>query len=152
MSAARNIRLGWIAQELASGKSNAQIVLDCMARFKGVSEKVARKDLKEILQRLTEIELECLPEVKTRMMEVGWKLLEEARKLGQYGPAVNQFKTMAIMSGALDEKKESKQENTGTPENAIIRERISQLMKSKRLQEDAKAAGIDLEALKDGQE
>ncbi len=151
MSAPRNKRLAWIAQELGVGKSNAQIVLDCMTIFPGVSEKVARKDLKEILQRLTEIELECLPEVKQRFMEIGWKLLQEARSLAQMGPAVNQFKTMATMAGVYNEKPTT--DNSGdSPESAVVRERIAQLMKSKRIREDAQKAGVDLDKLKNDDE
>jgi len=150
MSAARNVRLAWIAQELSKGKSNGQIILDCMTQFPGVSEKVARKDLKEILQRLTEIEADTLVEAKTRFMEIGWKLLEECRSLAQMGPAVNQFKTLATMAGVLNEKDPDKQAGpTGSPESAIVRERIAQLMKSKAVQEKAQEAGIDLDSMKE---
>jgi hypothetical protein len=149
MSATRNQRLAWIAKQLSEGKSNSAIVLDCMTAFKGVSETVARRDLKEILQRLTEIEIEGLPEIKTRMMEVGWKLLEDARSLGQMGAAVNQFKTLAILSGALNEHEKENKQQTGTPESQVIRERIAQLMKSKKIQAQAQDAGIDLKELKD---
>lgn len=152
MGASRNQRLAWIAQELSKGKSNAAIVLDCMTKFPGVSEKVARKDLKEILGRLTEIELETLQDAKTRFMEVGWKLLEEARSLAQMGAAVNQFKTLVAMAGLLNEKQEATKEATGVPESNVIRERIAQLMKSRKVQAEAKAAGIDLAEMKDKDE
>lgn len=141
----RNTRLAWIAQEISKGQSNASIIVACMAKFPGVSEAVARKDLKEIMARLTEIELENLPEIKTRFMEIGWKLLEECRSVAQYGPAVNQFKTLAAMAGVLTEKGQIADGSpTGTPEAEIIRKRIAQLMKDKKVKADAEAAGIDL--------
>lgn len=150
MSAARNQRLAWLAQEISKGKSNAMIVVDCMAAFPNVSEKTVRKELKELLQRFQEIELESLPELKARFLEIGFKLMEEARSLAQMGPAVNQFKTLAAISGVLNEKKlEDSGAPTGNPENALVRERIAQLMKSKAVRAQAKEAGIDLDALKD---
>ncbi len=150
MAAPRTQRLGWLAQELSKGKSNAQIIIDGMASFPGVSETTMRKDLKEILQRITDIELENLPTIKARLMEVGWKLMEEARQLAQLGPAVTQFKTLAIISGAMSEKStETTTNNTGVPESTQVRERIAIMMRNKKLREDAVAAGIDLEALKD---
>lgn len=148
MSAARNQRLAWISQEIAKGKSNATIVLECMAKFPGTSEHVARKDLKELLQRLTEIELENLPEIKTRFLEIGWKLLEECRSLAQMGPAVNQFKALAIMSGVLNEKGvDTSGAATGSPESEVVRNRIKELMKNKKIKQEAKDAGIDLDEL-----
>lgn len=151
MSAARNRRLAWMAQEISKGKSNAMIVLDCMTAFPGTSEKTARKELKELLQRLTEIELESLPEVKSRFMEMGFKLLEECRSLAQMSAAVNQFKALAAIAGVLSDKpnQETTGQATGSPESAIVRERIKQLMKNKSVQEQAKAAGIDLEEMQD---
>ena len=104
MSASRNIRLAWIAQELAKGKSRASIVLDCMVQFKGVSEKTARKDLKEILQRITEIDNETLAEARTHVLEAGWALMQEARSLAQMGPAVNQFKNICTLMGLMSDR------------------------------------------------
>lgn len=154
MSAARNQRLAWLAQELSKGKTNAAIVLDCMTKFPNVSEKTVRKELKELLQRLTDIEMECLPEVKTRFLEIGFKLLEECRSLAQMSAAVNQFKALAQMSGVLSEKpaESTSGPSNGSPESIIVRERIKQLMKNKNIREQAEAAGIDLDELaKDGE-
>lgn len=150
MSAARNLRLAWLAQELSKGKTNSAIVLDCMTKFPNVSEKTIRKELKELLQRLTDIEMECLPEVKTRFLEIGFKLLEECRSLAQMSAAVNQFKALAQMSGVLSDKPSDQSTSgpsNGSPESAIIRERIKQLMKNKSVREQAEAAGIDLDEM-----
>lgn len=150
MSVARNRRLAWMAQEISKGKSNAMIILDCMTIFPGTSEKVARKDLKELLQRLTDIEMECLPEVKSRFLEIGFKLLEECRSLAQMSAAVNQFKALAQMSGVLSDKPQDSNTggpSNGSPESVIVRERIKQLMKSKSVREQAEAAGIDLDQM-----
>jgi len=147
-SVSRNQRLAWIASQVGEGKSNASIVMECMTLFPGVSEAVARKDLKEIMQRLTEIELANLPEIKTRFLEIGWKLLEECRKYSQMGAAVNQFKNLALMAGVLDDKKpENNQQANGAPDNKIIRERIAQLMRNKKIKAQAEEAGIDLESI-----
>ena len=152
MSATRNTRLAWIAQEIKKGKSSGAIVLDCMTAFPGVSEKTARKDLKEILRRLNEIEIELTPEMKTRLLEVAWELMQEARSLAQMGPAVNQFKTIVAMMGLLDEKGSAHDKNLtpqGVPDNQVIRDRIAQLMRSKKIKEQAEAAGIDLDGMKE---
>src|ERR1043165_5187980 len=101
MSATRNTRLAWLASQLAEGKSNASIVIDCMSKFRGVSEKTARRDLKEVLQRFTEIENDSIEERKSKFMEIGWKLMEDCRSVAQYGPAVNLFKTLSAISGLL---------------------------------------------------
>lgn len=155
MSAQRNTRLAWIAQELAKGKSNASIVIDCMAKFRGVSEKTARKDLKEILQRFTDIENETIEESKAKFMEIGWKLLDDSRSVAQYGPAVNLFKTLAAISGLLDANSSGtisaptgERGETSSPEAKLVRERISQLLKNKQVQKQAQDAGIDLAELK----
>lgn len=161
MSSARNTRLAWIAQELANGKSNAMIVVECMAKFHGVSEKVARADLREILQRFTEIENDSIEESKAKFMEVGWKLLADARAVTQYGPAVNLFKTLAAISGLLDgngggETRPLGNAKTplgsaggaGTPEASVVRERIAELQRNKAVRESAREAGVDLAALK----
>lgn len=152
MSAQRNKRLAWMAQEISKGKSNSAIVLECMSLFPGVSETTARKDLKELMQRLTEIELENLPEIKTRFMEIGFKLMEDARSLAQLGPAANIFKTMAQMAGVLTEKVEHSGSVGGAsgspaPEASQVRERIAQLMRNKKVREAAKEAEIDLDSM-----
>jgi len=145
MSASRNVRLAWLAQQLTEGKSNGAIILDCMTKFPGVSEKVARKDLKEILQRFAEIDSDTLELAKQRYLEIGWKLLEECRSLSQMGPAVTQFKNLATIAGVLNEKAPEKQEVA--PESNIIRERITQLMKNKAVREKANEIGLDLKDL-----
>lgn len=151
MSAQRNKRLAWMAQEISKGKSNAAIVLECMSFFPGVSEATARKDLKELMQRLTEIELENLPEIKTRFMEIGFKLMEDARSLAQLGPAANIFKTMAQMAGVLTERVEHSGSisTAATPEASTVRDRIQKLMRNKHVREAAKEAEIDLDKMKD---
>ncbi len=146
MSANRNKRYSYIAEELKKGQSNASIIMGCMATFPGCSEATARRELKEIIQRLTEIEIENFPEVKTRFMEIGWKILEDARQLGQMSAAVNQFKAMAQIAGVLTEKVQV--DNTPTqaaPEASIVRERIALLMKSKKIRQEAEEAGLELE-------
>ena len=157
MSATRNARLAWIAQQLAKGKSNANIVIECVATFRGVSEQVARKDLKAVLQRFTEIENETIEESKTKFLEVGWKLLEETRSVAQYGAAANLFKTLAAISGLLESTKtggiyapagEPGGAISGNPEASVVRDRITALLKNKSVQTMAKESGIDLAVLK----
>ncbi len=151
----RNTRLAWLAVELAKGKSNAAIVVDCMTAFHGVNEKTVRRDLKDILQRFTEIENDTIEEARTKFMEVGWKLLNETRSVAQYGPAVNLFKTLAAISGLLDSDRGgtistpgSDGSLSGSPEAKLVRDRIAQLLKNRSVQSSAKEAGIDLLALK----
>jgi hypothetical protein len=150
MSAARNTRLAWMAQELARGQTSATIVLNCMTKFPGVSEKTARRDLKELLVRLNEIELEMLPEVKHRMMEIGFKLMNDSMSVAQYGPAANIFKTLSVMTGAIDLKGTStdSEKTQGQPDASQVRDRIKKLMESKKIKAEAEAAGIDLTELK----
>lgn len=148
MSANRNKRLAWIAQEITQGKSNAQIVLDIMKTFPGVSEKVARADLKEILGRFSEIDEDTIASAKARYLEMGFKLLEDCRKAAQFGPAVNQFKALAQIAGVMSDKPDANNPaNQGSPENAVIRERIAQLMKNKQIKKSAEEAGIDLKKI-----
>jgi hypothetical protein len=158
MSAARNTRLAWIASELGQGKSNAQIVIDCMAKFHGVSETTARRDIKEVLQRFKDIEDDSIAENKTKFMEIGWKLLNDCKSVAQYGPAVNLFKTLAAISGLLDSDKNGNAyapaghggvaPETGTPEAKLVRERIASLLRNKEVKNQANAAGIDLSVLR----
>lgn len=149
MSAARNRRLAWLSQEISKGKSNATIVAECLVAFPGTSEKTVRKELKELFVRMTEINLETLPETKTKYLEIGFRLMEEARGLAQLGPASNLFKTLATIAGVMDEKGKESDAPTGTPENALVRDRIQQLLKNKNIRKTAEEAGIDLDALKD---
>jgi hypothetical protein len=152
MSANRNKRLAWVAQEIAKGKSNPQIILDMMKFFPGVSEKVARADLKEILERFSEIDEETIASAKAKYLEMGFQLLQDCRQAAQFGPAVNQFKALAQISGVLTEKGNagSTPEQQGSPENTTIRERIKALMKSKNVKKAAEEAGIDLKELNKG--
>lgn len=155
MSAQRNKRLAWMAQEISKGKTNSAIVLECMSIFPGVSETTARKDLKELMVRLTEIELENLPEIKTRFMEIGFKLMEDARSLAQLGPAANIFKTLAGIAGVVSDKIEHSGSIGGSgsgqpaPEASQVRDRIAQLMRNKNVRAAAKEADIDLDKMKD---
>lgn len=155
MSVSRNTRLAWLSQRLSEGKTNAQIVLDALQKFPGVSEKTIRSELKKMLERLTDIEMENLPLVKQRMLEIGFKLMEEARDHSQYGPAVAQFKTLAILTGAIDPKGDSPGSAGssgsgvgGVPEASTVRDRINKLMQNKKVLAEAQAAGIDLDQLK----
>ena len=134
--------------ELNKGKSNAMIVLECMLQFPTVSEATVRKDLKEIIQHLHSIELENAPEIKTRMLEVGWKLLEDARAYGQMSAAVNQWKNMANVLGITSES-HMQDNQSAAPENNIVRERINKLMKNKRVMDEANRLGLDLDSLKE---
>lgn len=151
MSAARNQRLAWLAQELSAFKTLPSIVIDAMTKFPNVSEKTIRKELNELLSRLTDIHMQNAPEIKTQLLEQAYKLLEECKSLSQMGPAVNLFKTITQMYGVLSEGKGTQQDgnnsSSGSPESIIVRERIKQLMKDKRVRAEAEAAGVDLDKL-----
>lgn len=153
MSANRNKRLAWIAQEITQGKSNPQIILDMMKIFPGVSEKVARADLKELLDRFSEIDEETIANARAKYLEMGFKLLEECRLAAQFGPAVNAFKALAQISGVMGEKSSApggeNNPNNGSQENAVIRERIAQLSKNKAIKRTAEEVGLDLKKLND---
>jgi hypothetical protein len=72
------------------------------------------------------------------------------RNAMQYGPAAAQFKTLAAISGVLNEKRpEDTDKASGSPESQVIRERIKQLMRDKAVRSLAKDAGIDLDKMKD---
>ncbi len=146
VSANKNKRYAWIAQELSKGQSNASIVLGCMTVFPGLSEKTARQDLKEILQRLTEIECETLPETKQKYLETLWKSFRDASSLGQYSAAANFAKLLAQIEGVITEKVQVETKPTlAAPEADTVRERIALLLKNKRIRQDADAANIDLD-------
>lgn len=151
MSANRNKRLAWIAQEITQGKSNPQIIIDMMKFFPGVSEKVAKADLKELLERFSEIDEETIATAKAKYLEMGFKLLQDCRAAAQFGPAVNQFKALAQIAGVMAENNKTPESgpnaNNGSPENAMIRERIKTLMKNKAVKKQAQEAGIDLKEL-----
>lgn len=158
MSAMKSQRLAWIASQLGEGKSNAQIVIDCMSKFRGVSEATARRDVRDVLQRFQEIEDDAISENRTKFLEIGWKLLSDCRAAVQFGPAVNLFKTLAAIQGLLDADSKGNiytpagqgqaPTDTGTPEAKLVRERIANLLKNKNVREQAQAAGIDLTQLK----
>jgi hypothetical protein len=151
MSANRNKRLAWIAQEITQGKSNPQIIIDMMRTFPGVSEKTAKADLKELLERFSEIDEETIATAKAKYLEIGFKLLQDCRQAAQFGPAVNQFKALAQIAGVMAEGNKNPEggpnANNGSPENAMIRERIATLIKSKPIKKAAQDAGIDLKEL-----
>lgn len=153
MSAARNQRLAYLAQELSALKTLPSIVIDAMTKFPTVSEKTIRKELNELLSRLTDIHMQNAPEIKAQLLEQAYKILEECRSLAQMGPAVNHFKTIAQLYGALGDGKGSREETNIQPESITVRDRIKQLMRDKKIRAEAEAAGIDLDALaKDDEE
>jgi hypothetical protein len=151
MSVNRNKRLAWISQQIAECKSNATIIRECMQIFPGISEKTARADLKELMERMTEIEMENLPEAKTKHLELAFRILDESLKLGQLGPAANMWKNMAVVMGLANDKDQTTNStnSTSTPEADKVRARIAELMRKKSVRDAAKEANIDLDAMKD---
>ena len=150
-NAKRNARLAWLAQNVGKGKTDAKIVIECMAAFPGVSEKTARAELKEIYQRFAEINLENLGDQKVKFLELGFEMLQEMRSALQLGPAANHFKTLASIAGVVTEKTQVDQTvNTGTPAPAAetVRNRISQLTNDPKIRERAKKLGLDLDNIK----
>jgi len=101
MSAMKSQRLTWIASQLGEGKSNAQIVIDCMSKFRGVSEATARRDVRDVLQRFQEIEDDAIQENRTKFLEIGWKLLSDCRAAVQFGPAVNLLRRLRLFRVCL---------------------------------------------------
>jgi hypothetical protein len=88
-------------------------------------------------------------------MELGLNLLAECRDAGSktlhYGPAVQQFKNLAIMAGVMRDGLMGKQSQVAgsgetRPDDQTVRERINSLQKDPKVRERAMRAGLDLDA------
>lgn len=149
--AQRNARLAWLSQNIAKGQTNTQLIIGLMAAFK-CSEKVARDNLKEVYDRFGEIEAQYIGDAKTKFMEMGMVILNQCLQLCQMGPAVNQYKILATIGGVSTEKTQIDHNITTTnnpaPSPEIVRERIQNLIKSKKVREEAEVRDIDLLKLK----
>jgi hypothetical protein len=146
--AKRNARLAWLAQNICKGQTDAKIVIGLMAAFPGTSEKTARVELREIYSRFSEINAENMPEQKVKLMELAFDLLEQCRQNMQLGPAVNQFKTIAQMSGVITDKVQVDQSSSGgtpAPKADVVRDRISKLANDPKIRERAKKLGLDID-------
>lgn len=101
---ASNTRQAWLSQRLSEGISDSQLIADASAIF-DVTELTVRKDLKAIYDRWVMIDLDNTGKHKARWMEIGLALFEETREAGrkslQFGPAVQQFKTLVVMAGII---------------------------------------------------
>lgn len=149
----RNARLAWLANNIVKGRTDASIILECMTAFK-CSEQVARADLKAIYQRYADIHTENLPEQKVKLLEVAWQMLDDMRAGYAFGPAANQFKTIATMLGTLTEggKQDNSPTEQTTPKPDIVRDRISLLLRDPKVREKAQRLGLDLDKASDSSE
>lgn len=150
-----NIRRAWLAERIGDGTSDAKLIGLCAATFK-ISEATARKDLAEVYDHWIDVYEQMAPGRVAQFMELGLKLLEECREAGgkslQYGPAVAQFKNLAIMAGVMREGlmgKQSEASGAGPastrPSDEVIRERLSALKKDPGVRERALKLGLDLD-------
>lgn len=149
--AKRNARLAWLAMQVGKGKTDAMLVLECMGAFPGVSEKTARAELKEIYQRFSDINSDNLAEQKVKFLELGFEMLEEMRAAMQLGPAANQYKTLAAISGVASEKSQVDQTvsvGTPSPKAETVRDRIGKLINDPKVRERAKRIGMDIDDIK----
>jgi hypothetical protein len=147
-----NIRRAWLSERIGDGKSDAKLIALAAATFR-VSEKTIKKDLDIVYERWIEIYEASQPGRIAQFMELGLTLLEECRDAGSkslhYGPAVAQFKNLAIMAGVMREglmgKQEPATQGETRPSDQDIRERIVSLQKDPKVRERAMKAGLDLE-------
>ena len=146
-----NIRRAWLAERLGNGKSDAENIQHCALLFR-VSETTVKKDLAAIYDRWMEIDRELAPKHKAQFMELGLKILEEARSAANdpttpanFGPVVAQFKTLAIISGALTEKPATVQIVDSKPSDQAMRDRIEKLKADPKIRERAMKIGLDLD-------
>lgn len=153
LSQKANIRRAWLAERIGDGTSDAKLVALGAATFR-VSEKTIQKDLSFVYDRWIEIYEANQPGRVAQFMELGLSLLAECRDAGSktlhYGPAVQQFKNLAVMAGVMREGLMGKQEpasNQDTrPDDQAIRERIVTLQKDAKVRERAMRAGLDLDS------
>lgn len=147
------IRRAWLAERIGDGTSDAKLIALGAATFR-VTEKTIRKDLAFVYNRWADIWEETQPGRVAQFTELGFALLEECREAGRktfhFGPAVAQFKNLAIMSGVMKEglgmgKQEPAQQGDTRPDDQAVRERISALQKDPKIRERAMRAGLDLE-------
>lgn len=157
VSSPRNDRLAWIYAEIKKGQTNAAIVANMMQRYRGLSERDAKRDLKDVVSHMTRVELDAsLPETRQKFLEIGFSLLEDCRQNFQLNAAVSQFKTLAAMAGVLVEKGSQLSAAGISPEtmasgpDATIRERIANLLRNRNIQTRATQAEIDLAELAAG--
>lgn len=149
-----NIRRAWLAERIGDGTSDAKLVALAAVTFR-VSEKTIRKDLDFVYDRWIEIYEASQPGRIAQFMEMGLSLLQEARDAGSktlhYGPAVAQFKNLAIMAGVMKDglglgKQDSSPAHGDTrPDDQVVRERIASLQKDPTIRERAMRAGLDLD-------
>lgn len=148
-----NIRRAWLSQRINGTDSDAKNIALCAAMFR-VSQKTAKEDYAYVLDRWMEIDREMQPRAKARFMELGLDILAEAREAAKdpansstFAPVVAQFKTLAVMAGAL---KESTTGNSATvanesrPSDQTVRERLEALKANTAVRERAMRLGLDI--------
>lgn len=148
--AKRNARLAWISQRIGKGETDSALVIGLMSAFPGTSEQTARRELNEIYQRYFEINYENTEFQKVKIEEIAWEMLKEMRSLCQMGPAQRQLEFIAKLIGAYNEKEQAKSSDINTqptPAPEQVRERITELMRKRKIQEEADEAGIDIKDL-----
>ena len=148
-----NIRRAWLSERIGDGTSDAKLVALGAATFR-VSESNIRKDLAAVYERWAEIYEDTQPGRVAQFMELGFSLLQECRDAGSktlhYGPAVAQFKTLAVMAGVmrdglLGKQAETPQSGNSRPTDEVVRERISALKQDPSVREKAMKLGLDLD-------
>jgi hypothetical protein len=147
-------RRAWLSERIGNGSSDASLVALAAATFK-VSEKTIKKDLSWVYDRWMSIWEETQPAQVAKFMEMGLELLEECRDAGRktasFGPAVQQFKTLAIMAGTMrdglspNRSSEPAQAGDTRPSDDVVRERIASLKNDPKVRERAMRAGLDLD-------
>jgi hypothetical protein len=150
----RNARLAWLSiNGWGKSKSDARIIIELMAAFPGVSEKVAREDMRALYQRLYDINQDNFETASAQMLEQSWKAYTLAVNMCQMSAAANLLKHIHGLMGYTGENRRQDTTPAGSgqpiPAPDIIRERIHELMKKRKIQEEAQEANIDLKDLAD---
>lgn len=149
------IRRAWLSERIGDGSSDAALVALGAATFR-VTEKTIKSDLAWVYDRWMDIWEENQPNQMAKFMTLGLSLLEECRDAGSktlhYGPAVQQFKTLAVMSGVMRDGLTPNKQSEGPaqsgetrPSDDTVRERINSLKKDPKVRERALRAGLDID-------
>lgn len=158
-SPTKNVRLAWIAQELGEGESTGRLAERYLKKYPKMSHEQAKKDIKQVLERFTEVEDYTIGQARSKYLEIMFNVGREAREALQFGPAVNAYKVAAQIAGVLTTgpsvQVQTVSQNAvvavGVPDAALVRARIQALLADSEVKAKAAAAGVDVQRLARGE-
>jgi hypothetical protein len=136
----------WLQKELGNKSLNAEFVSRFASAFSISDAKVAASEIAELLEEDRDVEAELEDFSRDSLIRQAEEILAEMRATGAYAPTVGMLGFLSRMRG-LDQPQKVEVQVAPAPEASVVRERIAALLQKESIQQRAKQAEIDLQAL-----